>query len=83
MLENVEKNKEEALSTGGIRGQLNELFTVRVLKAFAIILLLFFFQIASGINAVDFYSVDIFKSTGSNLNENMCAIVTMTVATVS
>lgn len=37
--------------------------------------MLMFFQQFSGINAVIFFSVSIFKSAGSNLDPNICAII--------
>lgn len=45
------------------------------LKPLAISLGLMFFQQFSGINAVIFYTVSIFKDAGSTIDENLCTII--------
>lgn len=45
------------------------------LKPLAISLGLMFFQQLSGINAVIFYTVSIFKDAGSTIDENLCTII--------
>ena len=42
-----------------------------VLKPISIALALMLFQQSSGIDAVMLYTVDIFRSAGSNINENL------------
>lgn len=44
-------------------------------KALMISIGCMFFQQMSGINVVIFYMTDIFKSTGSTMNPNICTIV--------
>lgn len=44
-------------------------------KGFLICVSLMFFQQFSGINAVIFFSVSIFKAAGSDLDPNICAII--------
>lgn len=45
------------------------------LKPLSISLGLMFFQQLSGINAVIFYTVSIFKDAGSTIDENLCTII--------
>lgn len=52
-----------------------DLFSLHYLRALAISLTLMFFQQLSGINAVIFYSVSIFKIAGSSIDGNLCSIV--------
>lgn len=62
-------------SSGG-SGSIRELFAVTAnRRGFFICVSLMFFQQFSGINAVIFFSVSIFKSAGSNLDPNICAII--------
>lgn len=44
-------------------------------KGFTISVMLMFFQQFSGINAVIFFTVPIFKSAGSTMDANLCAII--------
>lgn len=44
-------------------------------KGFTISIMLMFFQQFSGINAVIFFTVDIFKMAGSSLDPNYCSII--------
>lgn len=53
-----------------------ELFTKMAnLKGLGISMTLMFFQQFSGINAVIFFTVEIFKSAGSTLNASVCSII--------
>ncbi|CAG7834852.1 unnamed protein product [Allacma fusca] len=54
---------------------LKELLQPSVLKPGVICLMLMFFQQFGGINAVTFYSVDIFKDAGTNIDDNLSAII--------
>ena len=54
---------------------LRDVFSRKYFKAFAIAIVLMTFQQLSGINAVIFYSVSIFKSVGSSLDSNLCSII--------
>lgn len=63
-------------SSGGGSGSIRELFSVTAnRRGFFICVMLMFFQQFSGINAVIFYSVSIFKSAGSNLDPSVCSII--------
>ena len=53
----------------------SELFSFSNFKPLAISLGLMFIQQFSGINAVMFYSVSIFKAAGSTINSNICTII--------
>uniref|UniRef100_A0A2P2HXB0 Facilitated trehalose transporter Tret1-2 homolog n=1 Tax=Hirondellea gigas TaxID=1518452 RepID=A0A2P2HXB0_9CRUS len=61
--------------TASNTSSLRDLFTRSYFKPFLIALLLMTFQQLSGINAVIFYSVSIFKSFGSTLDSNMCSVI--------
>ncbi|XP_043196353.1 facilitated trehalose transporter Tret1-like [Amphibalanus amphitrite] len=54
---------------------LRDLLSPHYLRALAIALALMFFQQMSGINAVIFYSVSIFKFAGSTIDGNLCSVV--------
>lgn len=54
---------------------MKDLISPVVYKPFGICLALMFFQQFCGISAVLFYSVEIFKSAGSTMNENVSAII--------
>lgn len=54
---------------------LKELFSKKYMKSILISLGLMFFQQLSGINAVIFYTVDIFKMSGSAVDENLSTII--------
>ncbi|XP_037089041.1 facilitated trehalose transporter Tret1-2 homolog [Pollicipes pollicipes] len=54
---------------------LRDLLSPHYLRALAISLALMFFQQMSGINAVIFYSVSIFKIAGSSIDGNLCSVV--------
>uniref|UniRef100_A0A1A9ZNK4 Major facilitator superfamily (MFS) profile domain-containing protein n=1 Tax=Glossina pallidipes TaxID=7398 RepID=A0A1A9ZNK4_GLOPL len=55
--------------------QISELFKRNNLKPLSISLGLMFFQQFSGINAVIFYTVSIFKDAGSTIDNNLCTII--------
>jgi SP family facilitated glucose transporter-like MFS transporter 8 len=58
------------------QASLKDIFTNATNRAaITISLLLMFFQQFSGINAVIFYTNDIFKSAGSTLDESLCSII--------
>ncbi|XP_055307619.1 facilitated trehalose transporter Tret1-like isoform X2 [Sitodiplosis mosellana] len=68
------KNELEAAGSGS--GSIRDLFAVTAnRRGFFICVSLMFFQQFSGINAVIFFSVGIFKAAGSNLDPNVCAII--------
>ncbi|CAG7726595.1 unnamed protein product [Allacma fusca] len=52
----------------------SELMCASVLKPFGICLMLMFFQQFGGIKGVMFYSVDVFKYAGTNIDANLSAI---------
>ncbi|KAK6618116.1 Facilitated trehalose transporter Tret1 [Polyplax serrata] len=62
-------NKERSESV------LKDLFSPTCLKPLVILIGLMFFQQMSGINAVIFYTVTIFKDAGSSIDENLCTII--------
>ncbi|XP_030029412.1 facilitated trehalose transporter Tret1 isoform X2 [Manduca sexta] len=62
---------------------LRELFTMKYMKAILISLGLMTFQQLSGINAVIFYTVSIFHSSGSSVDENLSTIIVGVVNFVS
>jgi facilitated trehalose transporter len=57
------------------QNQMMELLKRANLKPLSISLGLMFFQQLSGINAVIFYTVSIFKDAGSTIDENLCTII--------
>ncbi|KAJ8683565.1 hypothetical protein QAD02_019357 [Eretmocerus hayati] len=65
----VESERQETQS------DLFELFMGSNLKPVLISLGLMFFQQMSGINAVIFYTVQIFQDAGSTIDENLCTII--------
>nr|CAD7411544.1 unnamed protein product [Timema poppensis] len=56
-------------------GTLLDLLTKNNLKPLAISIGLMFFQQLSGINAVIFYTVQIFQDAGSTIDKNLCTII--------
>lgn len=57
-------------------GSIRDLFAVTAnRRGFLICIMLMFFQQFSGINAVIFYSVQIFQSAGSKLDPSVCSII--------
>ena len=54
---------------------INELFSASYLKPFIVSSGLMLFQQLSGINAVMFYSVSIFKDAGSSIDSNLATII--------
>lgn len=65
------------------RSTLSELSQPHNWKPAVIILCIMFFQQFSGVNAVIFYMVDIFKSTGSHLDPHDACIIVGTVQVVA
>jgi len=57
--------------------------TASILKPTGICLGLMFFQQASGIDAVVFYTVDIFREAGTNLDSNLSTIIVGGVQVIS
>ncbi|XP_073989536.1 facilitated trehalose transporter Tret1-like isoform X2 [Rhodnius prolixus] len=57
------------------KSSIKELFNKKYLCPFAISMGLMFFQQLSGINAVIFYTVTIFKDAGSTIDSNLSAII--------
>jgi len=57
------------------RNTMLELLKLNNLKPLSISLGLMFFQQFSGINAVIFYTVQIFKDAGSTIDGNLCTII--------
>ena len=57
------------------RLNLRELFSMSYLKPFIVSTGLMLFQQLSGINAVMFYSVSIFKDAGSSVHSNIATII--------
>lgn len=65
-------------------GSIRDLFAVKANRTgFFICVALMFFQQFSGINAVIFFSVSIFKSAGSNIDPAICAIIIGVVQVLS
>lgn len=62
---------------------LEDLFSASCIKPLLILIGLMFFQQMSGINAVIFYTVNIFKDAGSTIDENLCAIIIAIVNFIS
>lgn len=64
------------LESSSGKASLGDLVKVRANRtALTICLSLMFFQQVSGINAIIFYTVPIFKSAGSNIDASICAII--------
>ena len=59
--------------------KISELFVAAHVKPLLVSMGLMFFQQLSGINAVMFYSVNIFRLSGSSINSNLATIVLGTV----
>ncbi|XP_037943860.1 facilitated trehalose transporter Tret1-2 homolog isoform X2 [Teleopsis dalmanni] len=71
------------IDQSGGKASLMDLFTNRAaFKGLVISMLLMFFQQFSGINAVIFYTVPIFKSAGSTLDPFICSIIVGVVQVV-
>ncbi|CAG4979040.1 unnamed protein product [Parnassius apollo] len=66
VLSDAEVGKESAIA---------ELLSKKYMKSIFICLGLMAFQQLSGINAVIFYTVKIFKMSGSSINEHLCTII--------
>jgi len=64
----LERSIEESRKQSG---SWKDLLALSVLKPVSIGLALMFFQQCSGIDAVMLYTVDIFHSAGSDINENL------------
>ncbi|KAK7862052.1 hypothetical protein R5R35_011476 [Gryllus longicercus] len=72
-LSEIEKNHRDALKNAPV--SFGELFNKGNLKPIFISIGLMFFQQLSGINAVIFYTVNIFQGAGSTIDENLSTIV--------
>jgi len=70
----IEKNHQESQLEESSTG-LSELFSRRYAKPLVISMGLMLFQQMSGINAVMFYTVDIFKASKSSIDNNLCTII--------
>lgn len=71
----VQAIKNDVEGSGG-SGSIRDLFAVTAnRRGFFICIMLMFFQQFSGINAVIFYAVPIFKSAGSTLDPSVCSII--------
>ncbi|CAH4031080.1 facilitated trehalose transporter Tret1-like [Pieris brassicae] len=82
----IDKEMQDiALSDAEIQNQssFRDIFDKKYLKSISICLGLMTFQQFSGINAVIFYTVGIFKMTGSSVDENLSAIIVGVVNFVS
>ncbi len=82
-LKELEDRAEEAKKDSGF--SMEQLKRADVYKPFIIAIALMFFQQFSGINAVMFYSNDIFEESGSSLNPSYATIIvssSMTLATI-
>ncbi|XP_044741584.1 facilitated trehalose transporter Tret1-like isoform X2 [Chrysoperla carnea] len=73
-LAEIEKSQIEAEKNQTSNG-ISELFQHQYLKPLMISLGLMFFQQMSGINAVIFYTVQIFEDAGSTIDSNLCTII--------
>ncbi|XP_017889015.1 facilitated trehalose transporter Tret1 isoform X2 [Ceratina calcarata] len=71
----IEKMHIESEHTASQQGAIEQLFKKHNMKPLLISLGLMFFQQFSGINAVIFYTVSIFKDAGSSINENLATII--------
>lgn len=71
----IEKMHIESEHTVAQQGAFEQLFKKHNLKPLLISLGLMFFQQFSGINAVIFYTVQIFQDAGSSINENVATII--------
>ncbi|OXA62593.1 Facilitated trehalose transporter Tret1 [Folsomia candida] len=63
-------------------GSLCDILKARNMKPLAICLVLMIFQQFGGINAVIFFTVDIFKASGSDINPNVASIIVGSVQVV-
>jgi hypothetical protein len=82
-LKELQDRAEEAEKTSGF--SMGQLKRADIYKPFIIALALMFFQQFSGINAVMFYSNDIFEQSGSSLDPSIATIIvsgSMTLATI-
>ncbi|XP_063977490.1 facilitated trehalose transporter Tret1-like isoform X2 [Diachasmimorpha longicaudata] len=70
----IEKSHVDTERNAG-HSVLNDLLQPKNMKPLAISLGLMFFQQLSGINAVIFYTVEIFKSAGSTIESNLSTII--------
>ncbi|CAL8101451.1 unnamed protein product [Orchesella dallaii] len=66
-----------------VRLSAKEFFSPPVLKPNIICVSLMFFQQMSGINAVIFYTVEIFETSGSNINPNLSSVIVGLVLMIS
>lgn len=80
-LKELEERAEKAKTEPGF--SIEQLKRADVTKPFIIATMLMFFQQFSGINAVLFYSTDIFKSAGSSMNPMVSAVIIAVVLAVS
>ncbi|CAG7786933.1 unnamed protein product, partial [Allacma fusca] len=78
LMQNVEENRAEPLDV-----RIRELKNPAVLRAAILGLFLFVFQVMTGITAVLFYTVYIFKSAGADVDEYTSAIIIGAVGVVS
>ncbi|KAL0268974.1 UNVERIFIED_CONTAM: hypothetical protein PYX00_010734 [Menopon gallinae] len=69
------KNSIAESNKQGSESKLKSLLSASCLKPLMILIGLMFFQQMSGINAVIFYTVTIFKDAGSTIDEKLCTII--------
>lgn len=71
------------LDNSDVLTTIKELFSKQTMKPFFICIGLMFFQQFSGINAVIFYTVDIFRDAGSTIDSNLSSIIVGAVNLIS
>lgn len=78
-----ELRKNQKASDEKSNNSLSDLFSRTNVKSFMIVLGLMFFQQMSGINAIIFYTTDIFRDAGSTLEPTICTTIVGVVNFIS